>query len=164
MRSSKKLSATDGGFLSFSRAPADGFDSLPSLGFQFNVKILQEAFPNRVEIETKLTRKRLRALLTNQRFDIVHLMLAVDWDNGDLILSPIDFDIHPAKSQPDTMPSRGFANLLESRTRLVILATRRASLTAVQVARVANMAASDAEITGEAAEEWDECFCGLLPR
>jgi hypothetical protein len=120
----------------------------PSLGFQRDVEILNEAFPNRVEIETKLTRKRLRGLLTNQRFDIVHLVLAVDRDNGDLIFSPIDFTTYkPATSPADTMSSRGFAELLlESQTRLVVLATCRALLTAVQVARVANMAASDAEL------------------
>ena len=136
----------------------------PNLGFQLDVAVLEKAFPKRVEIETKLTRKRLRDLLTNQRFDIVHLVLAVDPDNGDLIFSPIDFTTYkPATSSPDRMSAEGFAALLvESNTRLVVLATCKALLLAVEVAHVANMAASDAIITGVQAAEWEECFYGLL--
>jgi TIR domain len=136
----------------------------PSLGFHLDVAVLEKAFPKRVEIETKLTRTRLRDLLTNHHFDIVHLVLAVDPDNGDLIFSPIDFTTYkPTTSSPDTMSAEGFAALLvESNTRLVVLATCKALLLAVEVAHVANMAASDAMITGEQAAEWEECFYGLL--
>jgi hypothetical protein len=136
----------------------------PSLGFHLDVAVLEKAFPKRVEIERKLTGKRLRDLLINQRFDIVHLVLAVDPDNGDLIFSPIDFATYkPATSAPDRMSAEGFAALLvESNTRLVVLATCKALLLAVEVAHVANMAASDATITGTEAEEWEECFYGLL--
>jgi hypothetical protein len=105
-------------------------------------------------------------LLTNQHFDIVHLVLAVDSDNGDLIFSPIDFTTYkPATSSPDIMSAEGFAALLvESNTRLVVLATCRALLLAVEVANVANMAATDVEITGAQAAEWEECFYGLLAK
>jgi hypothetical protein len=135
-----------------------------SLGFHLDVDVLEKAFPKRVEIEPKLTRKRIRELLTSQHFDIVHLVLAVDPDNADLIFSPIDFTTYkPATSSPDRMSAEGFAALLvESNTRLVVLATCKALLLAVEVANVANMAASDATITGEQAAEWEECFYGLL--
>jgi hypothetical protein len=103
-------------------------------------------------------------LLTTQRFDIVHLVLAVDRDNGDLIFSPTDFATYkPATPRADTMPAEGFADLLlESKTRLVVLATCKALLTAVEVARVANMAASNADISGEEAADWEESFYRLL--
>ena len=61
------------------------------------------------------------------------------------------------------MSAEGFAKLLSnSKTRLVVLATCNSLLLAVEVAPVANMAASDTEITGETAAEWEECFYGLL--
>lgn len=136
----------------------------PSLGFHLDVAVLERTFPQQVTVESKLTRKRLLELLTGQRFDIVHLVLAVDPDNGDLVFSPIDFDTYkPATSKPDKMSPASFANLLvESSTRLVVLATCNAMLLAIEVAHVANMAASDREITGETAAEWEECFYGLL--
>lgn len=138
----------------------------PSLGFDLDVGILEKVFPNRVKIERQLTRKRLIELLTSHRFDIVHLVLAVDPENGDLLFSPIDFTTYKAATHsPDTMSAEGFAALLlESKTQLVVLATCKALLLAVQVAHVANMAASDAEITGTEAAEWEECFYTLLAR
>ena len=97
-------------------------------------------------------------------FDIVHLVLAVDPDNGDLIFSQIDFTTYKtATSSPDRMSAEGFAALLvESNTRLVVLATCKALLLAVEVAHVANMAASDAIISGVQAAEWEESFYGML--
>ena len=62
----------------------------PSLGFHLDVAVLEKAFPTLVQVERGLTGRRLRDLLTSQRFDVVHLVLAVDRDNGDLIFSPID--------------------------------------------------------------------------
>ncbi len=136
----------------------------PSLGFNLDVAILEKAFPERVVVEAKLTRKRLRELLTTQHFDIVHLVLAVDPNSGDLIFSPVGFtpdEAHP--TTPDTLSAEGFAALLlESKTRLVVLATCKALLLAVEVAHVANMAATDATISGKDAAEWEECFYGLL--
>ena len=135
-----------------------------SLGFHLDVAVLEKAFPKRVEIEPKLTRKRICDLLTSQHFDIVHLVLAVDPHNADLIFSPIDFTTYrPTTSSRDIISAEGFAALLvESNTRLVVLATCRALLLAVEVANVANMAAADGEITGAEAAEWEECFYGLL--
>ena len=136
----------------------------PSLGFHLDVGVLEKTFPHQLTVEPRLTRQRLLELLTGQRFDIVHLVLAVDPDNGDLLFSPIDFETYkPATSRSDKMSAASFAELLvESQTRLVVLATCKALLLAVDVAHVANMAASDADITGEAAAEWEECFYGLL--
>jgi hypothetical protein len=50
----------------------------PSLGFSLDVGVLEKAFPDRLIVEPKLTRKRLLELLTAQRFDIIRLVLAVD--------------------------------------------------------------------------------------
>lgn len=134
----------------------------PDFGFQLDVDVLCRAFPGRVEVETKLTLRRLRELLTQSRYDIVHLVLAVDRDSGALIFGPLDAAGRQAAAH-ETLSAQGFAALLrESGTSLVVLATCRALLLGVEVAHVANMAASDADITGEAAAEWEECFYGLL--
>jgi hypothetical protein len=61
------------------------------------------------------------------------------------------------------MSAASFAELLvESQTRLVVLATCNALLLGVEVAHVANMAASDASITGQEAADWAEIFYGLV--
>lgn len=136
----------------------------PSLGFHLDAAVLKKAFPRRVAVRDDLTGARLRELLIGERFDIVHLVLAVEPDTGDLIFSPIDFNTYkPSTPKPDRMSPTSFAELLrESHTRLVVLATCKALLLAVEVAHVANMAASDAVISGEEAEEWGQFFYGLL--
>jgi hypothetical protein len=138
----------------------------PALGFDLDVKILEQQFPGRVVVERDLTRKRLVELLTDRkrRFDIVHLVVAVDPRDGSIIFSPIDVDtLKPATSMPDILPPTGFANLLrDTQASLVVLATCNALLLAVEVAHVANMAASDAVITGEEAAEWEGVFYSFL--
>jgi len=133
-------------------------------GFQLDVEVLEKSFPKRVTVENKLTKKRLIGLLTTQKFDIIHLVLPVDRETGDLIFSPVDSTINKlATPNPELMSPKSFADLLlESQTTLVVLATCRALLLAVEVSHVANMAATDAEITGKEAAEWGECFYDLL--
>ena len=133
-------------------------------GFERDVAVLENAFPGRVAVEPALTRSRLRTLLTNNRFDIVHLVLAVDDTTGDMIFSPVEASSPQHWSAgADSLSARGFADLLaESQTRLVVLATCDALLLAVEVSGTANMAASNAEISPDEAIEWEETFYGLL--
>jgi hypothetical protein len=136
------------------------------IGFDLDVAVLERAFPQQVKVERNLTAKLLRDLLTAHRFDIVHLVLAVDHDNGALLFSPPDSATHkPVTTKVDKMSAEGFAALVvESQTRLVVLATCNALALAVEVAGVANMIATNREITGEAAAEWEDCFYDLLAR
>ena len=132
----------------------------PEFGFELDIACLEAAFPGRVTVEKSLTRKKLMALLTGGRFDIVHLVLPVHPETGDLIFSSVDTHTNlPRTGDAETMSPSSFSQLLvESQTRLVVLATCRALLLAVEVSNVANMAASDADITGAQAAEWSECF------
>jgi hypothetical protein len=135
----------------------------PVYGFERDVAVLERAFPGRVLVEDRLTRRRLGDLLTNQQFDIVHLVLPVDEETGDMFFGRVD----PATLKPatptETLPPKGFADLLvESRTRLVVLATCDAMLLAVEVAPTANMAFSNTTIHADAAVEWEEWFYGFL--
>ena len=136
----------------------------PTYGFDRDIAVLEQAFPGQVLVEDRLSRSRLRDLLTSEQFDIIHLVLAVDEQSGDIIFSPVDSStLMPATPAPEKLSPSGFADLLvESQTRLVVLATCDALLLAVEVAGIANMAASDTTIFADAAVEWEECFYGLL--
>ena len=92
----------------------------------------------------------------------MHLVLPVAEKTGGLVFNPVNETGHPT-GEPAEMSPAAFATLLiESQTRLVFLATCKALLLAVKVATVANMAASDDEITGQDATSWGECFYRLL--
>jgi hypothetical protein len=147
-------------------AASEPYSSQPDIGFDFDVAILESTFPGCVTVERNLSRKKLRTLLTNedQRFDILHLVLAVNPENGDLIFTPVEKYTHkPTTDSPETLSAEAFASLLlESQTKLVVLATCNALLLGVEVAHITNMAASDTIISAKAAEEWEECFYSLL--
>jgi hypothetical protein len=135
----------------------------PEYGFHLDIDVLERNFPGQVLVERSVTPARLRDLLTGERFDIVHLVMAVDAATGALIFSALD----PASQAPpptsETMSPNALAALLiESQTRLVVLATCKALLLAVEVSNVANMAASDQDITGQEAADWGECFYRLI--
>lgn len=136
-----------------------------AMGFDLDVGVLQDAFgADRVTVERALTRKRLTELLTQRRFDIVHLVLAVDSKSGDLIFSPIDLaTFQPSTGRVDKLPPGGLVTLLgEAKTSLVVLATCKALRLAVELARCTNMAGTEEEISGEQAAEWADCFYHLL--
>ena len=98
-----------------------------------------------------------------QRFDIVHLVMPVDAASGALLFHRVQAHTHEPISRTDSMLPHSFAALLEeSKTRLVVLATCKALLLAVEVATVANMAASDQDISGEEAANWEDCFYRLI--
>jgi hypothetical protein len=135
----------------------------PGFGFEKDVEILNRHFPGQVVVESALTSARLRDLLTSDRFDIVHLVANSNEETGAVIFSAVDESTGRPLGRADQMAPAGFAALLqESQTRLVVLATCKALLLAVEVYTVANMAASDREITGREAAEWSECFYRLI--
>lgn len=136
------------------------------IDFDLDVQVLEKAFPHQVKVESNLTAKLLRDLLSAERFDIVHLVLAVDSDNGDLIFGPMSSATHKSVADKvDKMPAAGFADLIvESQTRLVVLATCNALALAVEVAGAANMIATNKDITGYMAAEWADCFYDLLAK
>jgi hypothetical protein len=65
----------------------------------------------------------LARALTAQRFDIIHLVLAVDPASGDFLFSAVDQHVLPIDERPGRMRAEAFAGLLqEVQTRLVVLA------------------------------------------
>ena len=137
----------------------------PAYGFDGDIAAIESTFPGRSTVDTALTSKRLRALLTGGSFDIVHLALPVHPRTGELIFSEVDDRSNePMVFPADLMPLPAFVSLLvETKARLVVIATCRVPLVvAEEVQRIANMAASDDDITGAQAKEWAECFYPLL--
>ena len=132
----------------------------PELGFDLDVEVVEKCFPGNVRVERRLSSRLLRQLLTTQHFDIVHLVQAVDPDNGDLIFDRFE----PSSSKPpDKMTAAAFAEFIEaSGAKLVVLNTCQALFLAARVAPVANMVATHIDINGEAAARWADCFYELM--
>ena len=59
-------------------------------------------------------------------------------------------------------PERLSDLLVESKTRLVVFATCRAAWSAVDLAGVANVVATEQDVTGEQTSEWAECYFSHL--
>lgn len=135
----------------------------PAYGFDLDEAVVQRYFPGRVTVDRELTSRRLMDHLSTGTFDIVHLVAAVDETSGAIIFDRVDTHALQAHAGSDVMTPEGFAALLtESRTRLVVLATCKALLLAVEVAAVANMAASDQDINGKEAADWADVFYRLI--
>jgi hypothetical protein len=137
-----------------------------ALEFDLDVQVLESYFPGRVVVERNLTSRRLRELLTNPRarFDILHLVLAVDPHNGDMYFSDTDLTGHlPTGDNVDMTSAAAFTSLVvETGAALVVLCTCQALYLGAKVAAVANMVATHSDITGSDAAQWADCFYSLL--
>jgi hypothetical protein len=134
-------------------------------GFDNDVAVVEKHFPGRVTIDRAATSDTLFDRLSNERFDILHLVLKIDPATGSLVFGDDCGLTSDNTLSGDTMASTAFAALLtESKTRLVVLATCQALLLAVDVARTANMAASDENILAVDATAWSDRFYGLLAK
>ena len=102
--------------------------------------------------------------MSTGQFDIIHLVLPVNRDTGDLYFSPFNYvEQRPVTPEVDRMSPSGLSSLIElGNSQLVVLATCDALVTAVEVAQTANMISTDAVITGKETERWAACFYGFL--
>jgi hypothetical protein len=129
------------------------------LDFNLDVTVLEDAFPQQVIVERKLTSQRLRELLGRQHFDIVHLATFVDSENGDLRFSPANAD----PKDMDKMSATRFADRLrDSQTRLVVLATCSSFYLGYEVAHVANIIATTTVVSGKEVAKWGRSFYRFL--
>lgn len=136
----------------------------PQLGFEQDVAAVERWFPGCVRVERRLTSRQLRQLLTTERFDVVHLVQAVNPNNGELIFDPVEPE---ARRRPgdrvDKMTAANFADFVrESGTLLVVLNTCQALYLAARVAPAANMVATHIDVDGETASAWANYFYEFL--
>lgn len=138
--------------------------SQPQYQFQLDVAAIEHAFPGRVTVEWSCSRKRLLALLVSERFDILYVVMPLHPVNGALVFSPVDARTNiPLDAEPECVkPERLSELLVESKTRLVVFATCRAAWSAVDLAGVANVVATEQDVTGEQTSEWAECYFSHL--
>lgn len=140
--------------------------SQPAYGFKLDAAALKAAFPGRVTVIERCTRKQFLAQLADQRYDIVYLVTPMHPESGAMIFSPVDAATNrPLDADPQAVEPQQLSQLLvESQTRLLVFATCRALLPAVELATVANIVATEQDVTGEQTAAWAECFFGLLAK
>jgi hypothetical protein len=87
-------------------------------------------------------------------------------DNGAMVFSPVNAETNvPLDPDPELVPADKLSQLLVlAQTRLLVFATCRALLPAVELATVANIVATERDVTGEQTSAWAECFFGLLAK
>lgn len=123
------------------------------LGFDDDIATIEHFF-KRVHIEHNLSSGRLRSLLTERQFDILHLLSFVEPQEGSLVLS-----------STDRLSSEGFTSLLEvCRAHLVVLASCDSIDLAAKASRRANVIAATTIMRTDDFIQWAECFYGLLSR
>ncbi len=140
--------------------------SQPEYGFELDVAALRAAFPKRVTVLERCTRKEFVSQLASQQYDIVYLVTPMHPETGAMVFSPVDGATNmPLDADPEVVPADQLSRLLvESRTRLLVFATCRALLPAVELATVANIVATEQDVTGQQTSSWAECFFDLLSK
>jgi hypothetical protein len=109
--------------------------------FDQDVAAAQKAFPGQVTVEPNLNSEKLRKLLVENEFDIVHINARAELWSGELVLSDIDWEeLKPITPEPDVVNSDTLLQLItSSKTHLVVFATWGAQTLAVKLARVTNV-------------------------
>jgi hypothetical protein len=114
--------------------------------------------------EHGVSSSRLREVLLNDRFDIIHIRAFTNPQSGDIYFSDIDFKTGaPLTSDPDCMSADNFCRLIEfGKTRLVILASCDSIFLAAKLARMTNMIGSTCSIQTRDFIEWEKAFFKCL--
>ncbi len=135
-----------------------------AFGFQKDIDLLTKKFRH-VVTTSSLTFEGLNDYLTDETWDIVHLVGFVHIETGDFCFSDIDLKTKEVGLKPIKMAARGLARLIElAKVRLVVLATCESLALAAQLARVTNVVAAAAYISDEQVVTWGDLFYGLLAK
>jgi len=121
-----------------------------------DIKIIEALFPKRqIKISRGITSAQLRNLLSDNRYDILHLTIPVDKDSGSL-----KFD------NDEQMSAVEFANWVETcGAKLVVLAICDSLMLAARIARTTNMISALDTIKNENDFlEWERTFYKMLSR
>ena len=133
--------------------------------FDGDSKAMNEAFPGRVSVEASINGSKLRQLLANSRWDVVHLVVNVHSVSGSIILSDRDHEERVGETSSDIITAEGVAALLhDQQVRLVVLATCDSLALAARLTRVTNVIAGIGWLDGKRAAEWAQLFYGFLAR
>lgn len=124
----------------------------PELGFDEDIKAIRELGGSPPTIARNLTSDMLKELMTHNKFDIVHLLVYVGQENGDLIFS-----------QHDKLNADGFGELVKlTGARLVILATCDSVVLGAKISRIANVISAASQIEVPGFLSWEKSFFSVL--
>jgi hypothetical protein len=132
-----------------------------------DLAVIREAFPDSIVVaEGALTTQRLCDLLSDQHFDLIHLISFVDPQTGALVLSDIDLQtMLPVGGSSDRLTANGFAQMVEfSRGRLVVLASCDSLRLGAQLARGTNLVAAYSTVQTDEIVAWERRFYRMLSR
>jgi len=134
--------------------------------YEKDLAAIRQTFPGATVVnEGALTAPRLRELLTEQQFDIVHLVNYVDAQTGALIFSDFDVETRQHAGDPDELSAEGFAKLVEvSGVRLAVLASCDSMRLGAKLARVTNMVAAYSGVQTKEIVAWESDFYRMLAR
>lgn len=145
-------------------ASSKQFSELESLGFQEEVRLLNELFPNQVHVEEKLNTKLFTQLLMTTKFDVVHLSAIAKQMGGDLVFSKCKLKGTEIEAEPlEEMSANDVSELLhESDTKLLFLSSCHSLDLAIQITPPVNIIATPMYITSKEVINWLESFYSYL--
>ena len=133
-------------------------------GFEKDLTTIQNYFPGQVVTARNITVRTLREILTEQQFDILHILAYVA-KNGDLVLSNYDPEEKKEQKTNEKISAEGFAKLIEvSNISLVVLATCDSLPLAASLNRKTNLVAAMDVVQIDEIIEWEDCFYGFLSK
>lgn len=131
-----------------------------------DLAVVRAAFPDSDVVDDgALTAQRLQEVLTEQQFDIIHLISFVNPETGALVLSEIEAQTLRPVGSANELSAEGFAKLVElSGARLVVLASCDSLRLSAKLSRVTNMVAAYSTVMTDQLVEWERCFYRMLSR
>ncbi len=120
-----------------------------------DIKIISEVFPKRqIDIYKGITSSKMRDILTDKYYDILHLTVPVEKDIGALKFG-----------EEDIMDAEAFSKLLEiCNAKLVIFAVCDSLTAGARIARKTNIIVAIDTIGDEMVQEWERTFYKLFSR
>ena len=131
---------------------------------QEDLALILAAFPEQVHQEAITTSSEVKALLSRQRFDIVHVASYVCPASGDLVFSEIDLVTRrDLVEQRDKLAAETFGRLIdESGVSLVVLAHNETLALVTKLLPVTNVVFALEPVDSKSMIEWIKGFYALL--
>jgi len=134
------------------------------LGVEQDIQILEKTFPGRVDVRRSAGSAELQERLITTKPDIVHMLVDIDPNNGELIFAHgLTRGIGATREERDVLKVDGFAKLVElSKPILIVLACCNALYTASKIVRTTNVIAASGDIAVDIIVNWQKAFYGSL--
>lgn len=138
-----------------------------AMGADQDIAILEGAFPGRTVVRRGIGMDVFQSSLAQERAEIVHLLVDVDPNTGDLLFRDTVHEagtravlgVASSSPQPDRLPRDGFAKLIElAQPRLLVLATCDAAFLASKISRYTNTIAATGSIPVDTIVRWARSF------